>query len=129
MNFYWRSQKLRKTKKKQNKKQNLMTHQTLEEKTKIKDQLLPQTTLKLILKKIHKVKGTFPKKHVQRITTLQRKRSVETKIRKINILTNKPKIPLGEVILCNGCHWLSPLDITSLDNNVNNNEKYQFQRH
>ena len=38
--FQWRPQKMRKTKKKQNKKQNLMTHPTLEEKTKIKKELI-----------------------------------------------------------------------------------------
>ena len=41
----------------------------------------------------------------------------------INIFTNIPGIPLREVILQNGCHGLSPLDIKSLDANVNNNEK------
>ena len=40
MDFQWRPQKMRKTEKKQNKKQNLMTHPTLEEKTKIKEELV-----------------------------------------------------------------------------------------
>ena len=40
MDFQWRPQKMKKTKKKQNKKQNLMTHRTLEEKTKIKEELV-----------------------------------------------------------------------------------------
>ena len=40
MDFQWRPQKMKKTKKKQNKKQNLMTHPTLEEKTKIKEELV-----------------------------------------------------------------------------------------
>ena len=47
----------------------------------------------------------------------------------INIFTNIPEIPLREVILRNGCHGLSPLDVKSLDTNVNNNEKNQFKRH
>ena len=40
INFQWRPQKMRKTKKKQNKKQNLMAHSTLEGKTKIKEELV-----------------------------------------------------------------------------------------
>ena len=40
MDFQWCPQKIIKTKKKQNKKQNLMTHPTLEEKTKIKEELV-----------------------------------------------------------------------------------------
>ena len=40
MDFQWCPQKMRKTKKKQNKKQNLMTHPTLEEKTKTKEKLV-----------------------------------------------------------------------------------------
>ena len=37
VDLQWCPQKMRKTKKKQNKKQNLMTHPTLEEKTKIEE--------------------------------------------------------------------------------------------
>ena len=40
MDFQWCLQDMIKTKKKQNKKQNLMTHPTLEEKTKIKKELV-----------------------------------------------------------------------------------------
>ena len=40
-----------------------------------------------------------------------------------------PEIPLREVVIRNVCHGLSPLDIKSLDTNVNNNEKNQFQIH
>ena len=40
INFQWRPQKMRKTKKKQNKKQNLMAHSTLGGKTKIKEELV-----------------------------------------------------------------------------------------
>ena len=47
----------------------------------------------------------------------------------INIFTNIPDIPVPEVILRNGCHGFFPLDIKSLDTNINNNEKNQFQRH
>ena len=45
MDFQWRPQKMRKTKKKQNKKQNLMTHSTLEEKTKIKEELVASSCI------------------------------------------------------------------------------------
>ena len=55
---------------------------------------------------------------------MQRKRRKE-----INLFTNIPDIPLREVILRNGFHGLSPLDIKSLDTNIHNNEKIQFQRH
>ena len=47
----------------------------------------------------------------------------------IKIFTNIPDIPVREVILRNGFHGLSPLDIKSLDTNIHNNEKIQFQRH
>ena len=47
----------------------------------------------------------------------------------INIFTNTPDIPLRELILRNGCHGLSSLNIKSLDTNLNNNEKNQFERH
>ena len=47
--FQWRPQKMRKTKKKQNKKQNLMTHPTLEEKTKIKEELVAPSHIENII--------------------------------------------------------------------------------
>ena len=47
----------------------------------------------------------------------------------INLFKNIPEIPLLEVILRNKCHGLSPIDITCLATNVNNNEKNDFQRH
>ena len=40
MDFQWRPQKMRKTKKKKNEKQNLMAHSTLEGKSKIKEELV-----------------------------------------------------------------------------------------
>ena len=43
MDFQWRPQKMKKTKKKQNKKQNLKTHPTVEEKTKVKEELVPSS--------------------------------------------------------------------------------------
>ena len=81
MDFQQRPQKMRKTKKKQNKKQKLMTHPTLEERRKLelKKNQLPQATLKMILQKIHEFKATVHEKHAQRITNPQRKRSAEKK--------------------------------------------------
>ena len=46
-----------------------------------------------------------------------------------NPFTNISEFALQKVILWNSCHGLSPLDIKSLNTNVNKNEKYQFQRH
>ena len=59
----------------------------------------------------------------------EKKKCREKEGRTINIFTNIPEIPLRKVILRNGCHGLSPLDIKSLDTNINNNEKNQFERH
>ena len=78
----------------------------------------------MILQIIHEFKATVHKKHVHRITTPREKEG-----RTINIFINIPEIPLRKVILRNGCHGLSPLDIKSLDTNINNNEKNQFERH
>ena len=46
-----------------------------------------------------------------------------------NSFTNISEFALQKVILWNSRHRLSPLDIKSLNTNVNRNEKYQFQRH
>ena len=78
MDLQQRPQKLRKTKKRQNKKQSLMTQPTLEEKNKVKEVgQLSQATLKMILKIIHELKATVHQKHVERITNSQRKKSSE----------------------------------------------------
>ena len=72
---------MRKTKKRQNKKQSLMTQPTFEEKNKIKEiGWLSQATLKMILQIIHEFKATVHQKHVERITNSQRKKSSEKKI-------------------------------------------------
>ena len=69
---------MRKTKKRQNKKQSLMTQPTFEEKNEIKEiGWLSQATLKMILQIIHEFKATVHQKHVERITNSQRKKSSE----------------------------------------------------
>ena len=78
MDFQWRPQKMRKTKKRYNEKQSLMTQPTLEEENKIKEVgQLSQATLKMILQIIHKFKATTHQKHVERITNPQRRKSSE----------------------------------------------------
>ena len=57
----------------------------------------------------------------------EKKKCREKEGRTINIFTNIPEIPLRKVILRNGCHGLSPLDIKSLDTNINNNEKISLK--
>ena len=61
--------------------------------------------------------------------TSEKNKFREEEVKTVNLCTNKPEIPLLEVILQNNCQGLSPLDIMSLDTNVNNNEKNHFQRH
>ena len=78
MDFQWRPQKMRKTKKRYNEKQSLMTQPTLEQENKIKEVgQLSQATLKMILQIIHKFKATTHQKHVERITNPQRRKSSE----------------------------------------------------
>ena len=130
MDFQWRPQKMRKTKKKQNKKQNLMTHPTLEEKTKIKEELVASghtenDTADDPRIQSHSTQETCPENH----KPPEKKKCREKEGKTINIFTNIPEIPLRKVILRNGCHGLSPLDIKSLGINVNNNVKNQFQKH
>ena len=121
---------MRKTKKKQNKKQNLITHPTLEEKTKIKEELVALSHIENDIvdnRRIqrHSLRKTCPENY----KPPKKKKCREKEGKTINIFTNIPEIPLREVILQNGCHRLSPLDIKSLDANVNNNGKNQFERH
>ena len=52
-----------------------------------------------------------------------------TKKKRINLFTSISEFALQKVILWNSCHGLSPLDIKSLNTNVNKNERYHFQRH
>ena len=61
--------------------------------------------------------------------TSEKNKFREEEVKAINLFTSIPEIPLLEVILRNSCHGFSPLDIMSLDNNVNNNEKNHFQRY
>ena len=102
--FQWHQLKMRKTKKKQDKKQNLMTHLTLEKKTKIKDELLPQATLKMILQIIQTFKDTVHKKHVQRIKRPQRKRNEETKKKNDKYIYKRTR---NSSMRCNFTEWLS----------------------
>ena len=109
-----------------------MTQPTLEKKNKIKEVgQSSQATLKMILQIIHEFKATFHQKHVERITNPQRKKSSEKKkkIIIINLFKNISEFALQKVILWNSCYGLSPLDIKSLNTNVNKNEKYHFQIH
>ena len=69
------------------------------------------------------------KTHRENHETSEKTKFREEKVKTINLFTDIPEIPLIEVILRNSCHGLSPLDIMSLDNNVNNNKKNHFQRH
>ena len=108
---------MRKTKKKQNQKQNLMTHPTLEEKTKIKESDIadnPQI-------QTHSTQETRKENH----ETPEKRNCREEVEKTINLLTKIPEIPLREVTLRNSCHGLSPLDTKPLDTNVNNNENNQ----
>ena len=130
MDFQWSPQKMRKTKKKQNEKQNLMTHPTLEEKTKIKEELVTSSYIENDVAgnpriQSHDSQETSPENY----EPPEKKKCKEKEGKTIDIFTNIPDIPLREVILRNGCHGLSPLDIKFLDTNVNNNEKIQFQRY
>ena len=122
MDFQWSLQKMRKTKKKQNKKQNLMTHPTLEEKTKIKEELVASSYIENDVVDNRRIQShgsqeTSPENY----EPPEKKKCREKEGKTIDIFTNIPDIPLREVILRNRCHGLSPLDIKSLDTNINNN--------
>ena len=130
MDLQWRPQKMKKTKKKQNKKQNLITHPTLEEKTEIKEELVASSYIENYVAdnpriQSHGLQETSPENY----EPPEKKKCREKEGKTINIFTNIPDIPVREVILRNGFHGLSPLDIKSLDTNIHNNEKIQFQRH
>ena len=130
MDFQWRPQKMRKTKKKQKKEQNLMTHPTLEEKTKIKEQLVASSHIENDIADNPRIQNYSSQETCpENPEPPEKKKCGEEEEKTISIFTNISEIPLREVILRNGCHGLSPLDIKSLDTNVNNNEKSQFQRH
>ena len=106
-----------------------MTHPTLEEKTKIKKELVASSHIENDIAdnpriQSHSLQETCPKNYEP-----PEKKKCTEKEKTINIFTNVPEIPLWQVILRNGCHGLSPLDIKSLDTNVNNNEKNRFKRH
>ena len=105
-----------------------MTHPTLEEKTKIKEKLVASSHIENDIADNPRIQNynsqeTCPENH----EPPDKKRCGEEET--ISIFTNISEIPLREVILRNGCHGLSPLDIKSLDTNVNNIEKNQFQRY
>ena len=113
---------MRITKNKQNKKQNLMTYPTLEE---IKEELVASDHIENDIVdnpriQSHSTQETCPENNE---TPQEKKKCREKEGKTINIFTNIPEIPLRKVILRNGCHGLSPLDIKSLDINTNNNEK------
>ena len=99
MDLQQRPQKLRKTKKRQNKKQSLMTQPTLEKKNKIKEVgQSSQATLKMTLQIIHEFKATVHQKHVERITNPQRKKSSMKKKKIINLFKNISEFALQKVI-------------------------------
>ena len=107
-----------------------MTHPTLQEKTKIKEQLVASSHIENDIADNPRIQNyssqeTCPENH----EPPEKKKCGEKEEKTISIFTNILEIPLREVIFRNGCHGLSPLDIKSLDTNVNNNEKNQFQRH
>ena len=110
-----------------------MTQPTLEEKNKIKEVgQLSQATLKMILQIIKEFKATVHQKHVERITNPQRKKSSKKKKNNNNknkLIQKQSEFALQKVILWTSCYGLSPLDIKSLNTNVNKNERYHFQRH
>ena len=45
------------------------------------------------------------------------------------LIQKQSEFALQKVILWTSCYGLSPLDIKSLNTNVNKNERYHFQRH
>ena len=109
IDFQWRPQKMRKTKKKQNKKQNLMTHPTLEEKTKIKKELVASSHIENDIADNPRIQSYISQETCPENCEPPGKKKCREKEEKIiNIVTNIPEIPLREVILRNGCHGLSP---------------------
>ena len=107
-----------------------MTHPSLEEKTKIKEELVASSHIENDVAdnpriQSHSLQETCPENYEPQ----EKKKCREKEGKTINIFTNIPDIPVPEVILRNGCHGFSPLDIKSLDTNINNIEKNQFQRH
>ena len=122
MDFQWCPQKMIKTKKKQNKKQNLMTHPTLEEKTKIKEELVASSHTENDIADNPRIQSHSSQEICpENYEPPEKKKCREKEEKTINIFTNIPEILLREVTLRNGCHGLSPLDIKSFDINVNNN--------
>ena len=118
------STKNEKNEKEAGKKQNLMTHPTLEEKTKIKEQLVASSHIENDIADNPQIQNygsqeTCPENH----EPPEKKKCGEEGGKTINIFTNISEIPLREVILRKGCHGISLLCIKSLDTNVNNNEK------
>ena len=90
----------------------MLTNPTLEEKTKIKEEWVASSHIENDIAdnpriQSHSSQQTCPENH----ELPQKNKCREEKEKTINIFINIPEIPLREVILWNGCHGLSPLDI------------------
>ena len=91
-----------------------MAHSTLEGKTKIKEELVAWSNIANDVAGNPSIQSdisqeTCPKNY----KPLEKKKCREKEGKTINIFGNISDIPVREVILRNGCHGLSPLDIKS----------------
>ena len=91
-----------------------MAHSTLEGKTKIKEELVASSHIANDIAdnpsiQSHSSQETWPKNY----KPPEKKKCRENEGKTISIFKNIPDIPVREVILRNGCHGLSPLDIKS----------------